>query len=180
MLSSNVTAGKPAAAGAIFVAPVGTVLPTDTTTALDAAFAELGYVSEDGITNSNSPENDNIKAWGGDTVLSVQKSKDDTYKYKLIEATNVNVLKFVYGDNNVSGTLSTGITIQANSDEAEYRSVVIDMIMKGGIAKRVVLPSCKVTEIGDIVYNDSEPVGYDVTVTCVPDASGNTHYEYIK
>ena len=132
------------------------------------------------ITNSNSPENDNVKAWGGDTVLSIQKSKDDTYKYKLIEATNVDVLKFVYGDNNVSGTLSTGITIQANSDEAEYRSVVIDMIMKGGIAKRVVLPSCKVTEIGDIVYNDSEPVGYDVTVTCVPDASGNTHYEYIK
>lgn len=180
MLSSNVTAGKPAASGAIFVAPVGTVLPTDTTTALDAAFAELGYVSEDGITNSNSPENDNIKAWGGDTVLSVQKSKDDTYKYKLIEATNVDVLKFVYGSGNVSGTLATGITIEANSDEAEYRSVVIDMIMKGGIAKRVVLPSCKVTEIGDIVYNDSEPVGYDVTVTCVPDASGNTHYEYIK
>lgn len=178
--SSKVTAGKPATGGAIYCAPLGTTLPTDTTTSLDAAFESLGYCSEDGLVNSNSPENENIKAWGGDTVLSVQTSKDDTFKFTLIEALNVNVLKAIYGSSNVTGTLSTGISIQANADEAEYCSWVIEMIMKGGVAKRIVIPSAKVTEVGDITYADGDAVGYETTLTAQPDTSENTHYEYIK
>ena len=74
---SNVTAGKPKIGGAVFRAALGSTLPTDATTALDAAFKSLGYCSEDGVTNSNSPDSTDIKAWGGDTVLNIQESKDD-------------------------------------------------------------------------------------------------------
>ena len=51
---SNVSTGKPNVAGAIFCAPIGTTLPTDTTTTLDAAFKEMGYAAEDGVVNTNS------------------------------------------------------------------------------------------------------------------------------
>lgn len=178
--ATHVTVGKPKIGGAIFRAPIGTALPTDATTALNQAFTGLGYASEDGLTNNNSPESESRKAWGGDNVLNVQSSKDDTFGFTLIEAMNVDVLKTVYGSGNVEGSLAEGITVKANSEEAEEFAWVFEMVLRGGVAKRVVVPCASITEVAEIVYNDSDPVGYNVTISAVPDEAGNTHYEYIK
>lgn len=177
---TNVSAGKPKIGGAVSVAPLATALPTDATTALNVAFKNLGYISEDGLTNENTPETDNVKAWGGDTVLITQSEKTDTFTFTLIEVLNVDVLKFVYGDDNVTGTLADGITVKANAEEAEDREIVIDMVLRNGALKRVVIPLGRISEIGEISYTDEDAVGYEVTVTAAPDANGNTHYEYIK
>ena len=179
---ANVTTGKPSVSGAIWRAPLGTALPTDATTALNIAFKCLGYVSEDGLTNDNSPESDTVKAWGGDTVLTLQTEKPDTFTYTLIEAINIDVLKSVYGDDNVSGTLTTGITVRANSDEQEASAYVIETLMKGGILKRIVIPNATLSELDTITYKDDEAVGYGVTLTAMPGGFANdndTHKEYI-
>ena len=177
--ATNVSAGKPKTGGAIYAAPVGTPLPTSTTEELDAAFKGLGYCSDSGLINSTSLEVNKIKAWGGDTVLVIQASREDTFKYTLIEVKDINVLKHVYGSDNVSGTLETGITVKANNDNVPEQSLVIDMIMRDNTAKRIVIPSCAVSNIGDIKYTDADPIGYETTVNCTPDSAGNTHYEYI-
>lgn len=177
--SSNVSAGKPKVTGAIFIAPVGTTLPTDSTTALASAFVELGYASDAGVVNSESRETETIKAWGGDTVLKPFTGKEDTFKFTLIEALNVNALKLVYGDSNVTGDLTNGISIKSAAEDLDYHSFVIEMVLNGAI-KRIVIPSAKVTEVGDITYADGEAIGYDTTLSAVPDAAGGTHYEYIK
>lgn len=178
--ANNVSFGKPKIGGAIFSAPLGTALPKNAISGLDKAFKCLGYVSEDGITNENSPDSEETKAWGGDVVLVSQTEKKDSFTYTLIETVNINVLKEVYGPENISGDIDSGITIKANSRPLEGHSIVIEMILKGGILKRIVLPNATVSEIGDIEYNDEDPVGYETTVSCVPDSDGNTHYEYIQ
>ena len=59
---SNVAAGKPKIGGAVYAAPIGTPLPTDATTALNSAFKNLGYVSEDGLKNGNEIDVEKVKA----------------------------------------------------------------------------------------------------------------------
>lgn len=176
--TQKVTYGKPKIGGAVSVAPLGTELPTDALTELSLEFSNLGYISEDGLTNENSPETENIKAWGGDVVLVTQTDKEDTFGFKLIEALNVAVLKFIYGADNVSGDIDTGIKVKANAKELEPVSIVVDMVVQSAL-KRIVIPNAKITEVAEIEYKDDDAVGYDVTVQAVPNTDGDTHEEYI-
>ena len=175
---SNVTTGKPKIGGSVCAAPVGTPLPTSPTDVLSSAFKALGYVSEDGVVNNNSPESNKVKAWGGDTVLVIQTDRPDTFKLTLIEVLNKAVLDIIYGKDNVTET-DGALALKATSDPMQAWSFVIDMVMTGNRAKRIVIPNGTVSELGEIAYKDNDPVGYEITITDVPDAAGAYHYEYI-
>lgn len=181
---ANVSTGKPKIGGAIYRAPFGTPLPTDASSTLDAGFKNLGYVSEDGLVNSNTAENESIKAWGGDIVANLLTEKPDTFTATFIEAMNEDVLKATYGDSNVSGALATGLTVKANSQTLPVASWVIDMVL-GDCMKRIVIARGQVTEVGDIEYKDDSVIGYPLTISAYPggwasDSDEDTHKEYIK
>lgn len=179
--ASKVSAGKPAVVGAIYAAPIKSTLPTDAKKALDEAFKCVGYISDAGVSNDNSPERETTRAWGGDPVNTSQTEKDDTFTFTMIEALNVEALKAVYGAANVTGDLASGITIRANSQEQPNMAWVIDMILKGNVPKRIVIPSAAVTAVGTITYADSSVIGYETTISAEPwaDLEGDTHREYI-
>ena len=178
--ATTVSAAKPPVAGAVSIGATTLTMPTDATTALAAGFKALGYISEDGLTNSNSPDSEIINAWGGDPVLTLYNGKEDTFSFTLLEVLNLDVLKAVYGSTNVTGALATGITVKANNTPAETNAYVVDMVMRNNAVKRIVIPCATITEIGEVEYSDSAAVGYEITITAQADSAGNTHYEYIK
>lgn len=162
-----VSTGKPAGVGAIWRAPLGTALPAAVDATLDNAYKCLGYCSEDGFTQSTSISTENLKAWGGDVVDTPMTEKIETDKFKAIESLNVDVLKAAYGDDNVTGTAATGITVRHNANDQKACVIVVDMILRNGGKQRIVIPNAKLTSLGDVVYKDNEAVGYDMTFTAL-------------
>lgn len=185
-IATNASTGKPNTSGAIFraVRTSNLVIPTTASATLSADYKCLGYVSEDGLTNNIEKEFEDIKAWGGDTVYTVESKQDDKFQFTLLEVLNEDVLKAVFVDSNVTVTAATSsapksVTVNVNSTQTPECVWVIDMVMRGNNPKRIVIPYGKVVTIGEITYKDDEAVGYDITLAATPDTNGNTHYEYM-
>lgn len=179
--ASNVSTGKPAVAGAIYVESASTSqLPTSATATL-TGFTSLGFVSEDGLTNANTFDSTDVKEWGGATVLAIANNFADTFTFTLLESMNIDVLKEVFGAGNVTGSaLSTGITVKVKPEQHSAKKWVVDMIMNGGVLKRICIPAGAISAVAEIAYRADEAVGYNVTLTCTPDSAGHTHYEYLQ
>lgn len=178
--SANVSFGKPKATGALFVAPAGTAVPTDATSALDPAFEGLGYVSDEGLTNGIETDVEDVFAWGGDNVLSDQTTFAENFTYNLIE-TNMTVAKHYYGEDNVIDNGNGNYTIRVNSSTLPEIVFVAELVMTGGRVKRIVVERGRIADrSGEITYVDGEPVAYPINLKAFPNSTdGDTHKEYV-
>lgn len=175
--AANVVAGTPLAAGGVYIAPTGTAGPTDTTVALNVAFKAAGYISEDGLTESADRSTDKIKAWGGDTVKVVQTDFSLTYSFTFLESLNTDVLKAVYGSGtgivtNTAATTTAGSlwAVKVNGDVLPHASFVFE-VKDGSSRIRIHVPDGQVTSVGEITYNNSDVIAYNVTVEAYRDAT---------
>ena len=178
--ATNVSTGKPKISGAVYRAPLGTTLPTDATTALSGSFVCLGYVSEDGLENANDMDVSAIKAWGGMIVYRSLNELDDNFQLTLIESENVDVLKAVYGSSNVTVDGSGNAHVVVKAEDPEEAVWVFDLALRGNKAKRIVIKDGAITAREAITYNDSDPIGYGITISAYPDSNGKTHDEYLE
>ena len=179
--ATNVTTGKPKITGGVWVAPRTATLPTDAVSALSADYKCLGYVSEDGVTNNNQFDVSEIKAWGGNIIYRSTNKMDDTFKFALLETKNIDVLKTVYGNSNVSVDGVSGEThVQVKSEDPQELVYVIELRLRGGIARRIVIMDGAITARDTINYNDTDAIAYGVTVSAYPDSNGVSHHEYTE
>lgn len=181
--TENVSTGKGKVSGYAYVAPKSATAPTDATTALPSDFVNLGYINEDGLTNSIETDIENKTDWNGDTVLTVTTSREETFGFTLMETKGA-VLKEVFGDDNVDVTAQSGdtpekIVAKGKNSEREEKIYVFEVVLTNNRVERIVVPKGKVTEIGEITYQSGENLGYELTVTALPDTDGNTSYRYI-
>lgn len=177
--ADKVSFGKPKSTGAVYVAPVGTTLPTNAHASLNAAFKGLGYVSEDGLVNAVETDVEEVNAWGGDLVLSGQTTFKETFTVNLIE-TNAEALKVYYGEDNVTVEGNGSITVTQNSEMLPNVSVVFELVLTGGRIKRIVVPNAQIADrSGEITYVDGEAISYPAVFVAYPDQNGDTHKEYI-
>ena len=186
--SANVTFSKPGTSanksGYIWVAPLGTALPTDATTELDTAFVGLGYLSEDGLTEPAAFEpGDDIVAAGGDTVAQADPTFSKTWTGTCIEALNEDLLKVAYGYANVTVKTASdtggSITIKEQASGLEHHVIVIDEALKGGRKRRNVMADATFLITGDISHVHTALVNFEFTINAYPTATAPAQTQYI-
>lgn len=184
--TADVRIGAPeqSVTGAIKNAPIGTTLPTLSSitkqgVTLDNAFTGDEYVSEDGLTLTPAMSTTDIKDWSGATVRKVLESFDGTLSWTMI-STNASALGIAFGADHVTtqaAATAHGAQIRAElgAHIPEARSWVF--LMKDGDARIViVVPNGQVTEVGEVTFASNAAVGWNVTLSCYPDESGECIY----
>lgn len=155
--------------GELSVAPVGSTAPTSSTSSLDAAFVGLGYVSEDGVTESYDDTVEDIIAWQNATVVrSTTTESKATLQMTLIE-TKGNVLELFHKGSAVEVVSSGQWKMDVLAPTPDPRAFVLDVI-DGSKHLRIYVANGEVTERGEIVYANGEAIGYDITIVCYPDS----------
>lgn len=173
--ASNVLVGVPdKASGGVYMSnapldaasyPISTLEDT-----LPGDMTPSGFISEDGVTESNESDTERIRAWGGDTVRIVQTEHTVTYSLTFLESSPV-ILKAVYGEDNVVEA-DGRITVKVNSDVLEHRSWAFEM--KDGDSRiRIFVPDGQITSRGEITYTHSGAIQYEVTIEAFPDVNGD-------
>ena len=175
--ASKVLIGKPKSTGGVYAGPLATAAPDDAATALAVGFVDLGYVSDEGVTQAKSSDQESIKAWGGDEVRVVSTSDSITYKLTLIETNNA-VLAEVFGESNVSEAAGV-TTVTLNSATLPQRSYVFELV-DGANAIRIYVPVGQITATGDVSFVDGEAIPFEIEISAYPDAEGNKAYWFIE
>lgn len=156
-----------AVSGEASVAPTGTTAPTDSTTALNVAFTGLGWISEEGVTESYSDDVADIKGNDGTVLRTVITGSKAQLKFKLLETKSATLELYHKGMSVAAAGTEHKIVVKAPT--ADKRAFVLD-VLDGATHTRIHVPDGEVSERGDIVYANGEAVGYEVTVTCYPDS----------
>lgn len=162
------------ATGIAMGAPSGTALPASPVAAVNAAFTDLGGVDQAGLKQAIAENTTSVVLWDGTTARKIKTSFDLTFDITFLE-TNPDVLAAYYG-NYADGAHFGTVEMQKGT----VRQCWIFDMLDGANLIRIVVPDGEITGHGDVLYKDDQAVGYPVTITAYPDASGVNAYEYVK
>jgi hypothetical protein len=160
-----------AVTGEVMVGPTTASAPTGTG-GTTTGFVKLGFVSEDGVTETRDRSTDDIKAWqNAATVRTVVTDATLKYQLTLIE-TSKDTVELFYGGTSTSTATEGGIAVIPAATGGR-KSFIVDVV-DGAELIRTYIASGEITEVGDRVYASGEPVGYEITITAYPDATGKS------
>lgn len=176
--SLNVSTGKGVAGGYMFVAPLGSTLPADNSTPLDAAFLNMGYLGDDGVKFSDSSDVTTFQDMNGETIDASNGSVEKSFTVTFREIKK-DTLAVINGSANVTDEAGT-ITVHDKGPSDESHAVVFELLLKNGRKWRRVGESVKLGELGDMTVVYSDLVGREVTMTVtLGTESGDYWTDYI-
>ena len=173
--TGNVSVGRGAAGAYAWIATYGTALPTDNTTAPGTGFNVLGFISEDGITFSDSSDSTTHNDMGGDAIATSNGAIEKTAAFTWVELKKT-TLDLIYGAANVTDSEGVIEYTDKGPDDTLW-SMVFDFVLTGGRKWRLVVPQCRLGELGDMSINYETLIGRETTMNVLKDSGVGGYYK---
>lgn len=180
--AQNVLVGTPQqtkVVGAILRAPVGTALPTDLTSELNASFVGSGYISDAGVTVTPEVSTTDIKDWAGEVVRRLIETFTGLIEWEQLE-TSKESLENYFGEANVKTTRATkdhGTQIRAElrKDELPHYSWIF-RVKDGDRRLMIVVEDGQITERKEVTFQSSDATKWGVKLSTFPGTDGAHAY----
>ncbi|MEU6651276.1 phage tail protein [Streptomyces sp. NPDC046900] len=166
--------------GAFVVAPVGTTAPTDPYSPWGTGWTDLGYGTEDGLTESPNENHQTFGAWGETSpVLDIITGRQSQFKINF-EQTNAWTLALWHGidiaDMTSSGTGATQFLAfnEPHTPETQFYAIGMDVIDQAERPTRIIVARAQVSAKGDRSYKADTIAGFDLTFTSMAAPGGGS------
>lgn len=171
-MALDATQVRVAGTGGLYKGPLGQAEPADSVVALDAAFLNLGYFSADGAVMGFSDTVNNTFAWQSAALVRTSRTETlTTLAFNPIQSRGSVLEAFHSGSQITEITPGSEYRMPIAPAIADPASWVFDAI-DGGLHYRYYIPNGEITERGDVMHLNGEPIGYPMTMTFYPDATG--------
>ena len=173
--TGNVSVGKGAAGAYAWIAPYGTELPTDNTTALATGYKVLGFIDENGVTFSDATSPTDYNDMSGDSIATTPGAVTKTAAFVPVELKKT-TLDLIYGAANVEDADGVIEYTDKGPDQTLW-TIVFDFVLGGSRKWRVVVPQCRLKEMADLTINYQTLVGRQNTMAVLYDSTIGGYYK---
>ncbi len=169
MPTNAVNLGAGAATGMFFHAPKGTALPTYPTEELAAAWVEVGFVAEDGISWHHGRSAEAMKDWSNTIRRQLQSSDDKTVTVPIISTTE-EVLKTIFGADNIVSVAATAThgnltSVEVKEGTMSGEEAFLFLMKDGDDAFMLGTTSGFITTLDDISFAPGSAINWNATVS---------------
>jgi hypothetical protein len=172
-MAIDATKIKVAGSGAIWKAPAGTTLPSDSTTAYGAAFVNLGWISDGGFEVDQSLKTKNVMGWQSVEVLRVvNTSIERSVKFSALES-NKEVVQLAWG-----GATITASTAGIYSVDLPAAQVITEFILgidwfDGSTTQRILIKRAVLKSLPKVKFSRQDAINYDFEIMALAPADGS-------
>ena len=153
----------------LYIAPVGTDPPADTTVAWDAPWAVLGYVDESGPTLAQNTTKENIIPWQSRApIRAVLTERGLTARFIMWQLNAITLGLFFDNDPPTAGT-GGALAFDVRSDESQHLYAFGLDAMDAERALRIIFPRATLSDSGDMTLTKGTAVPLDVTLAALED-----------
>lgn len=154
--------------GALYRAPLATAKPATSIVALDAAYIGLGYFSSDGAPMSFEDSVTNTFAWQNAALVRSSRTQTLTkLAFKPIQ-TRGSVIETFHTGSLVTEPTTGNFEVDIVPATQQRYTWVFDAV-DGDHHYRYWIPNGEITERGDVMHQNGEPIGFPMTLTFYPD-----------
>lgn len=164
-----------AGTGRVYVAPLNTAEPAGPESALNAAFVDLGFTSEDGVREVDEKTMLEVRSWQSFYVTRRKvQTRNHLVSFQMQQWNGDNV-KFAFGGGSLDAVTGGVKYTPPDPEEVDERALIVDAV-DGDKHHRLVIPRGMVVENVETNYTRQGPSLLPITFAITTDGDDDPWY----